>query len=329
MSRRSITLSLLIAFGLLYAFRSPAPFIFTPGEGWHYEMAGTTAKWRKEQAKEQLAVAQEAFDAKDYSLSLKAATYLVKKWPLSDYAPGAQYLIGRSYEAQRKDERAFEAYQLIFTKYPKSDKLPDAAKRQYEIAMRYLGGQRFTILWGTVPFFADMEKTAGLFEKIVANGPYSAVAPQAQLRVGAAYEQGKLYPEAVHAYERAADRYHDRPTIAADALYRAGMSYYKQALTAEYDQGTAGQAIATFNDLMALYPQDRRLPEIRRIIVALKNEQARGNFKIAEFYAKQKKWSGALVYYNEVLLYGPNSPYAATARERIDIIKQRTPPTPQ
>jgi len=202
MSRRSITLSLLIAFALLYAFRSPAPFIYTPGEGWTYEMAGTTAKWRKEQAKEQLAVAQEAFDTKDYSTTLKAATYLIKKWPLSDHAPNAQYLVGRSYEAQRKDERAFEAYQLIFTKYPKSDKLQDAAKRQYEIGLRFLGGQRFTILWGYVPFFPSMEKTAGLFEKIVANGPYSAVAPQAQLRIGAAYEQGKLYPEAVQAYEK-------------------------------------------------------------------------------------------------------------------------------
>jgi outer membrane protein assembly factor BamD (BamD/ComL family) len=71
------------------------------------------------------------------------------------------------------------------------------------------------------------------------------------------------------------------------------------------------------------------VPEVKRIIVTLKNEQARGNFKIAEFYAKQKKWNGALVYYNEVLLNGPNSPLAPTARERIDQIKQRMPATVQ
>lgn len=329
MSRRFIILSLVVTWAVFYPFRAPAPFIYTPGEGWSYEFYGTTAKWRKEQAKDQLAVAQEAFEAKDYSTAIKASSYLLRKWPLSDYAPEAQYLLARGYEAEGKDERAFAAYQQIFTKYPKSDKLPEATRRQYQIGLRFLGGQRFHILWGYVPFLPSMEKTAALFEKIVANGPYSEVAPHAQLRIGAAYEQGKDYPEAVLAYERAADRYHDQPVIAADALYRAGMSYYKQALTAEYDQGTAGQAIATFNDLMALYPQDRRLPEVRRIIVALKNEQARGNFKIAEFYAKQKKWSGALVYYNEVLLYGPNTPYATTARERIDLIKQRTPPTPQ
>ncbi len=329
MSRRFTILSLLLLTGLFFAFPSPAPLIFTPGEGWHYELPGTTTQWRKDQAKDQLAVAQEAFEAKDFSTTVKASSYLVRKWPLSDYAAEAQYLLGRGYEAQRKDERAFAAYQELFTKYPKSDRLADAARRQYQIASRFLAGQRFHIFWGYVPFFPNMEKTAGLFEKIVANGPYGAVAPHAQLRIGAAYESQKNYPEAASAYERAADRYHDLPIIAADALYRAGMSYYKQALTAEYDQSTAEQAIATFNDLMVLHPEDRRLPEVRRIIARLKEEQARGNFKIAEFYASQKRWSGALVYYNEVLINGAESRYASVARERIDLIKQRLPAATQ
>lgn len=309
---------------LLSIIRSPAPLIYTPGEGWTYESYGGIGKWRRDQAKEQLAVADEAFTNKDYALAFRCSAYLLRKWPLSDYAPDAQYLLARCHEEQGNDEKAFAEYQKMFTKYPKSDKLNDALKRQYQIGLRFLNGQRFR-LWGYIPFLPSMEKTAELFEKIVSCGPYSEVAPHAQLRIGAAYEKDKNYPEAVTAYERAADRYHDRPVIAADALYRAGMSYYKQAQTAEYDQGTAGQAIATFNDLIALFPKDRRVPEVQRIIIALRNEQARGNFKIAEFYAKQKQWSGALVYYNEVLLNGPTSPYANTARERIDQIKQRQP----
>lgn len=328
MSTRFVTLILLTAFATLIPLRSPAPLVYTPGEGWTYEAYGSIGKWRRERAKDQLDVAQEAFDRKDYSLSLRCGAYLLRTWPLSDYAPEAQYLVARCHEALGKDERAFNEYQKMFTKYPKSDKLKDALRRQYQISMRFLNGQRFK-LWGYIPFFPSMEKTAGLFDKIVQSGPYSAVAPHAQLRIGAAYEKDKNYPEAVQAYERAADRYHDRPVIAADALYRAGMANTKQAATAEYDQGTAGQAIATFNDLIALFPEDKRVPEVKRIIVSLKNEQARGNFKIAEFYAKQKKWNGALVYYNEVLLNGPNSPLAPTARERIDQIKQQLPATGQ
>jgi outer membrane protein assembly factor BamD (BamD/ComL family) len=128
---------------------------------------------------------------------------------------------------------------------------------------------------------------------------------------------------AAKAYETAADRYHDRPKVASDALYREGISYQKQAQTAEYDQSTAGHAIATFTDFMTLYPNDTRVPEAQKLISALKTEQARGNFQIAKFYEKYKRWGGAVVYYNEVVMQDPNSPYAAQARQRIEELKQR------
>ena len=74
---------------------------------------------------------------------------------------------------------------------------------------------------------------------------------------------------------------------------------------------------------MALYPNDPRVPQAQKIIASLKGEQARGNFDIAQFYEKRKKWEGARIYYNEVLLQDPNSPYATEARQRIDQLKQR------
>lgn len=322
MNRRSVCLFLVTACLTLLPFRSPAPLVYTPGEGWTYESVGSLGKWRRERAKDQLEVAQEAFDRKDFSLSLKAAKRVVKVWPLSDYAPQAQYLVGRCYEAKDNDEKAFAEYQKVVEKYPKSDNVKEVLQRQYEIASRYLDGQWFK-LWGHIPTYKSMDRTAGMFEKIVKSGPYSEIAPQAQLRVGAAREKQKHYPEAVSAYERAADRYHDRPVIAADALYRAGVAYHKQARTAEYDQSAAGQAVATFTDFMTLYPDDARVPEAQKAIASLKIEQARGNYQTAQFYEKYKKPSGALVYYNEVLLLDPNSQYATEARQRIEAIKQR------
>ena len=66
------------------------------------------------------------------------------------------------------------------------------------------------------------------------------------------------------------------------------------------------------------------MPQAQKIIASLKEEQARGNFDVAQFYEKHKKWEGARIYYNEVLLQDPNSPYATEARQRIDQLKQRT-----
>jgi outer membrane assembly lipoprotein YfiO len=168
-----------------------------------------------------------------------------------------------------------------------------------------------------------MDETAKLFDKIVNNGPYSDVAPHAQLRMGAAHEKGKNYADAVKAYGTAADRYHDQPDIAADALYREGISWQKQAATAEYDQSTAGQSIAAYTDFMTLFPDDKRVPEVQKSITSLKSEQVHGNFIIAQFYENSKKWAGAVVYYNEVLQLDPNSAYAAQARQRIEALKPR------
>jgi len=163
----------------------------------------------------------------------------------------------------------------------------------------------------------------------VKNGPYSDVAAQAQLKIGDAREKQSDFPRAVKAFEAAADRYADRVPVASEAMYRAGLAYDKQAQTAEYDQTTAGQAIAAFQDFMNFYPGDTRVDKAKQLITSLKSEQARGAFQTALFYEKRKRWRGALVYYNEVLLQDPTSALAATARERIDTIKNRIVGSPK
>ncbi len=328
MNRRFIFLALVFASVVLLPLRSPAPLVYTPGEGWVYEPVGGEGKWRRTRAKDQLEVAQAGFDKGDYSLAAKAARYLVKTWPLSDYAPPAQYLAGRCYEARHDDEKAFKEYQRLLEKYPKSDKINDCLAREYEIAGRFLKGQWFK-LWGYVPFFPSMDKTAGMYERIVRNGPFSEVAPHAQLRIGAAREKQGHLPEAVKAYETAADRYHDRPLIAADALYFAGVAYQHQAGKADYDQSLAGQSIASLNDFVTLFPGDKRVPEAKKIIASLKTEQARGNYKVAQYYEKRKRWNGAQVYYNEVVLQVPGTPAEKDARQHLEALKQKIMPTPK
>jgi outer membrane protein assembly factor BamD len=322
MNRRFVFLVLLVTLVALLPFRSPAPLIYMPGEGWYYEPSGEKANWQRTRAKEQLDVAEESFTNRNYNITLHAAHRVVRVWPLSDYAPRAEYLIGRCLEANGKDEAAFNAYQNIIEKYPKSGEYEDVLWRQYEIGNRFLAGEWFR-LWGYIPLYPSMDETAKMFDKIVGNGPYSDVAPHAQLRMGAAHEKGKDYAEAVKAYGTAADRYHDQPDIAADALYREGISWQKQAATAEYDQSTAGQSIAAYTDFMTLFPEDKRVSEVEKSIASLKSEQVHGNFIIAQFYENSKKWAGAVVYYNEVLQLDPNSAYAAQARQRIEALKPR------
>ena len=327
MAKRLSFWILIVTILALTPFRSPAPLTYIPGEGWYYESYGENGKWQRPRAKDQLQVAEEAFTAKNYSTTLHAAHRILRVWPLSDYAPRAEYLVGRCLEVKHKDESAFNAYQKIIEKYPKSGEYNEVLLRQYEIGNRFLGGQWFRI-WDILPLYPSMDETAQLYEKIVGNGPYSEVAPHAQLRIGAAREKQKDFSAAVRAYELAADRYHNQPEIASDAMYRAGVAWEKQADTAEYDQGAAAKAIAAYTDFMTFYPDDKRVADAQKALVKLKGEQVRGSFKIAQFYEANRKWAGAVVYYNDVLQLDANSPLAAQARQRIDALKPRLNATP-
>lgn len=326
---------LLVAFALLtFAERCPAPLIYTPGEGWRYEKAGGGGSWTRTRAKDQLEVAKQAFDTKDYGTALKAARRTVSNWPFSDYAPQGQYLVGRCLEARTQDEAAFKAYQKLIERYPKVTNYDEVILRQMAIANRFLAGQYYRA-FQYIPLYPSMDKTIKLYEQIIKNGPYSEVAPQAQLNIGSAHERkfSADFPEAARAYERAADRYADR-NEGVDALYRAGETYFKQAKKAEYDQSIAAQSIATFTDFATLHPADKRVPEAQKKIVTLKQEQARGNYDIARYYERHHKWKAAQIYYNAVnesLTDTPNAPLAEEAKKRIDIINQRLPqpvPTP-
>ncbi|MEN9675293.1 MAG: hypothetical protein RIS76_1189 [Verrucomicrobiota bacterium] len=321
MQGRLIVGALLLLALVAFPLTCPAPAIYRPGEGWTYEpVGGGGAKWQRKRAKDQLQVAQEAFERGSYRLATKAANRVVQVWPLSDYAGPAQYLVGRCYEARKMDERAFKSYQTVLTKYPKVRNYDEVLGRQYAIATRFLDGQRFK-LFGYIPLFRSMEKTAKMMQEIVGNGPYYTTGPKAQLDTGTAQEKQKNYPLAVKAYEKAADRYFDRPPVASEAIFRAGKAWEKQALKAEYDQSKAGSSIALMQDFIELYPQDTRVPDARETISILRVEQSRGAYETGRFYERYKRWQAALVYYNESLQRDPNSPYAEESRRRIEILK--------
>jgi outer membrane protein assembly factor BamD (BamD/ComL family) len=327
MNRWLWSAALAVAFFFACPFPSPAPLIYRPGEGWTYESPGSEGGWARTRAKDQLEVAQEAFDAGNYNLAIKAARRTVRTWPLSDYAPQAQYLLARCHQAKGNDEKAFKEYQALLERYPKFDDYQEVIGRQFEITNAYLNGRWFR-LWGYIPLFRSMERTVRMYEQLIKNGPYSPVAPQAQINIGTAREKqssffNKTDPfrEAVTAYQTAADRYFDNTEIASEAIYKEGRAHFKQARKADYDQSVAGSAITTFGDFVTLFPNDPRVSEARQMIQQLRAEQARGSFVTARFYEKRKRWNGALIYYNEVVLNDPTSPYADPARQKIEEIR--------
>ena len=150
MNRRSIRLLLIAVFWLAFPVLAPAPLIYRPGEGWTYEPVGGEGKWMQARAKDQLEVAQAAFDKKAYSLALKAARRVVQVWPLSDYAPPGPIPPGPLLRGQGPGRKGLQGVSDVLEKYPKMVNYEEILQRQYDIANRYLAGKWFK-LWGYVP----------------------------------------------------------------------------------------------------------------------------------------------------------------------------------
>lgn len=297
---------------------SPAPLVYTPGEGWSYESPSEEggAEWKRTRAKDQLDVAREAFAAEDWKLAVRAARRVVSAWPISDYAAEALYLRGQAEMARGRYERAFKVYQYLIDDHPKSELYEQALLGQYTVARAFLNGRKVR-LWGAVPILPSMNKTVEFFEAIIKNGPFSSVASDCQLSIGEAYEKKKQFDMAADAYATALDRYYDRREVEAEARFRLGNALANQAMSAEFDQTVTQRAIKAFNDFTALFPNDPRAPEAQAQVEALRVERARGAFITAQFYDKRGMTEGALVYYNEAVALAPTAAFVEEAQGRI------------
>ena len=285
-------------------------------------------------------MAQAAFDKKDYATTASKArsSWLVSNWPLSDFAPQGQYLVARCYEQDQQDEKAFKAYQTLLEKYPKISNFQEVfSNGSSRSCNRFLAGQWFK-LWGYIPFFPSMDKTAGMYEKLIKNGPYSDVAPQAQMNIGAAREKQTRFLDDKEPYIEAARGGLTRggplsrpPEDRGRCDVQGGARLRKTGAhggVRSKHGGPGDRHIHRFHDALS-----GRLPWVKEgeaIIASLKSrEQAHGNFMIAQFYEKKHHWWGAVIYYNEVLQQDPNSTYAAISRERIPALKKLTQPPAQ
>lgn len=324
--RKLLLIPLVVIVLLFSSSECPAPFIYTPGEGWSYETPGQTGSWLRDNAREQIEAARAAYEEGNYKVTVKAAGRVLRQWPFSDFAPEAQYITALAYEGNNRDEKAFKAYQNLLNRYPKYEKYDEVLQRQYAITTKFLNGQRFR-LWGLFPVFRSMDRTTEMYQDLIKNGPYSDVAPKAQMNIGSARENKKDYAGAVEAYETVADKYSDQEEIAANALFKAGEALLKEAKAAEYDQSVASRAIEVFGDFGALHPKDERINQAEDHVRDLRVEQARGNLEIARYYDKKRIARGALTYYNAVvdifarLLNNTDHEYAVEARERIADLK--------
>lgn len=266
-------------------------------------------------ARAALQAAEQSEASGNANAALSAYRSVVRDHPGTAAAGTAQLKIGQLYEAHGNTEAAFRAYETYVTKFPNGADFSAVVDSQFRIANQFLEGERKR-LFG-VRTFPSMVRAQEMFESILKNAPFSAVAPRAQFNVGQALEKQGKPAEALVAYEAVVARYPTDPA-AGDAMYQIGFVYLDQYRKGAYDPNVAQRARDAFEDFLARFPNNEKAAQARDNIALLSGSQTKDALGVAKFYDRTKNYKAAVIYYNEVIRQQPTSPDADEAKKRID-----------
>jgi len=318
MGRRFLLFTLLFAGAALSlgAGAARAALVWRPGEGWVDESSGTGLS--ASSSRDQLEIAKKFEADQKFDDALKAYRALVRRWPLSFFAPEAQFKIGFCLEKEADFWNAHKAYQKMIQKYPASTFFEQALDREFAIGNLFLAGEPQR-LW-KIPMGPSMDRTVEIFEAIIKAAPYGEHAAESQFKIGLAREKQKKFADAVASYTKILDKYPNHP-VASDAQYQIGYAWYIASREPDYDQSAAQKAIEAFEDFIVRYPNSEKVPAANTHIGLLRGKETQGSFNIARFYEKQKQYKAAYIYYNDVIQRNPDSDQAKEARKKVDALR--------
>jgi outer membrane protein assembly factor BamD len=244
---------------------------------------------------------------------------ITKKYPDSSLSAAAQFGTGETYYHQRNYKKAFEAYSKLLNKHHSFPDMETALERQFEIAGMYYNKKPKKLPVLTVKVPAKRKPAIGFYEEIIREVPFSKHAETARYRVGRIYDDYNNYDEAIAAYVKLLEEF-PNGKMAPDALYRLGRCYVGKTFGRRYDELSLEQAVIMFATYLRRYPDGEKAVEIKRTLGQLDERAAYGNYEIALFYDKKKKYMSAKIYYLTIINDFPDTQWADVAVVRVNTI---------
>ena len=306
-------LSLVLVLWLVLSQTSWAYWIWTP----------ETKRWTnpkfapKESPQEQLNFAKSYYEAKDYTTALNEFKKLVRYFSDAVEAPEAQYYMGLCLEELNKYYEAYQAYQKIIDKYPFSTRTDDVLQREYIVAQKLLD---YKTKFAGIDFTGE-NAAMEIFKKVVENAPYGKYAAASQYKIGLTLKAKTYFKEATDEFQKVLDNYPESEW-AEPARFQIALCSAKSSLDASYDQTLTQEAKDKFSEFVKTHPDAELSQEAAQRIGELKGKEAESNYKIGQFYEKQKAYDSAKIYYRFVIKNFPNSEWTRKAQERIETMER-------
>lgn len=140
--------------------------------------------------------------------------------------------------------------------------------------------------------------------------------PEARLLLGDARLGLKSALQAVREYRRVADDF-PNDTLAPEGLLRAGDAYLSLWRRVELDPTYGIQARATYQEVVARYPQSPVAATARLRTAEIDDRMALKSFQAAEFYLRYKLYDSGILYLKDLVTKWPQSDVVPKALQRL------------
>ena len=244
---------------------------------------------------------------------------LLRKYPTAPNASEAQYQIGLIFEERKDYDKAVEAYKKVTENYPQSERADAVTERLFKIGNLYMTGEKAKIAGLSIK--SGLPKAVDIFEHIVKTAPYNTYGDQAQFNAGLTYKKMGQHQNAIDAFQKIIDQY-PNSVLLDDARYQIAESSFEYSKYATRDEKAIDQAIQKISDFLAHYPESSVTDKINALKQEISNRDAEKNYEIGLYYEKEKQLESAALYFEDVALRHPNTPYGKLAVQKVEGLKE-------
>ena len=182
--------------------------------------------------------------------------------------------------------------------------------------------QALDVLKGnTVLFFltdVDSQKAVELLQRVIDDYPYSELATEAELKIGDIRFDQTRYEEAQSYYQDFVEAHPKNPRVPY-ALYRNGLSYFKQIRDPDRDQKPTADAITQFEVVLDQHPDSEYAGPAREKLRECKDQLAQRDARVANYYYREGLCHAAIRRYEQALEQYPDHTNNRQSRARLGV----------
>ncbi|MBD3380530.1 MAG: outer membrane protein assembly factor BamD [Candidatus Omnitrophica bacterium] len=316
MKKTLYSIAVLLCFSVFWASSAQAFWVWTPKS----KKMVNPKYAAKDTPGEQFDWAMKFYKQNEFERAAEEFKRLVQYYGDSKLAPEAQYYAGRSYEELGKYYFAYQNYQKVIEDYPYTRRLEEIIEREYNIANVLETKEEPKLM--DIELSMSVDRAIEIYRKIVENAPFGPYADKSLYKIAEAQRRMKRYDKAIEAYETIIND-HPESSLVPEAKYQLAFTKYEASLDPEYDQESTKEAMEDFKEIAENTAVPGIAKEADKVLDELRSRKAQSTIKIAEFYERQRKYRGAIMYYKEVVNKFPGSDAAEYAGERITQLEKK------